>query len=663
MDLTREGIVEGLEQILGAENVLTDEALLQERSIDNFRKLENIFGVHTLPPPAAVALVGSTEDVAAVLAFADEHGINVVPRTGGTATEGGLETHVPNSIVVDGGRMNEILSVDAYNMQATAQCGVPLQSLEDRARALGLTTGHSPQSKPVAHMGGLVATRSIGQLSTLYGGIEDMVVGLEAVFPGGEVTRIKNVPRRAAGPDIRHVVIGNEGALCFITEVTVKLFPYLPENNTYLGWTLKSMTTGFEVLREVMVAGYKPSVARLYDPEDGGIHFSHFAAADDCVLIFMAEGNPGIARATAEGIAEIVARHPGCVPVESAVIQAWFEDLTWGPEKIAAEDERIRTTRNVNRTTEISADWSSINAIYEAALPDPRRDPGDHDPRGPLVAQLHQRDEHVLQLLLRPRRRPAGGGGDADLPPDRLDHRRGDAPPRRLDRPPPRDRQGTSAVGDGRIRILLRDPREAEAGVRPERDHEQGHHHPRVTGQRVPTGDPESLRVAAVLAPLFRDAAGEVRTLLVVRTDHGPHGGQLGFPGGKPEPGDVDLLSTALREAEEEVGLDPTAVEVLAALPPLDTFATGFRVHAYVGRVAADTSWRLDATEVAGILTPPVSLLADPQARATLPFTSNAFPEPLLVEGVDVDGHVLWGMTLRLLDRMLPRLLAGEWVV
>ena len=96
-------------------------------------------------------------------------------------------------------------------------------------------------------MGGLVATRSIGQFSTLYGGIEDMVVGLEVVFPGGEVARIKNVPRRAAGPDIRHIVIGNEGALCFITEVTVKLFPYLPENNIFLGWTLKSMKTGFEV--------------------------------------------------------------------------------------------------------------------------------------------------------------------------------------------------------------------------------------------------------------------------------------------------------------------------------------------------------------------------------------------------------------------------------
>jgi alkyldihydroxyacetonephosphate synthase len=368
MELSREAIVEELQRILGADNVVTDEQELRERSIDNFRKLETIFGVWTLPAPAAVAKPASADEVAEVLAFAARHGVNVVPRTGGTATEGGLETHVPNSIVLDGSRMNRILEIDAYDMQATAQCGVPLQALEDEARRLGLTTGHSPQSKPVAHMGGLVATRSIGQFSTLYGGIEDMVVGLEAVFPGGGVTRIKNVPRRAAGPDLRHVVIGSEGALCFVTEVTVKLFPYEPENNTYLGWTLKSMKTGFEVLREVMVAGYKPSVARLYDPEDGGLHFSHFAAADDCTLIFLAEGNAGIARATAEGIREIVARHPECVEVESGLIREWFEDLTWGPEKITAEDERIRTTRNVNRTTEVSAGWSAIDDIYEAAI-------------------------------------------------------------------------------------------------------------------------------------------------------------------------------------------------------------------------------------------------------------------------------------------------------
>jgi FAD/FMN-containing dehydrogenase len=369
MSLTREAIVDHLRQLLSDHQVVTDPDELQRSSVDNFRKLQNIFDVHTMLVPAAVVMVRSTDEVAQVLAFADEHGVNVVARTGGTATEGGLESGAENSIVVDGSQMNQIVSIDAYNMQATAQCGVPLQLLEDRARELGLTTGHSPQSKPIASMGGLVATRSIGQFSTLYGGIEDMVVGCEVVFPGGQVARIKNVPRRAAGPDIRHIVIGNEGALCYITEVTVKLFPYMPENNTFLGWTLKSMTTGFAALREVMVAGYKPSVARLYDYEDGQLHFSHFAQPDECILLFMAEGNEGITKATADGIAELVAKYPECTPVDPQLISDWFDDLVWGPDKVTREDERIRTTRNVNRTTEISADWSSINKIYEAVIP------------------------------------------------------------------------------------------------------------------------------------------------------------------------------------------------------------------------------------------------------------------------------------------------------
>lgn len=136
-------------------------------------------------------------------------------------------------------------------------------------REKGYTTGHSPQSKPLAQMGGLVATRSIGQFSTLYGAIEDMVVGLEAVLADGTVTRIKNVPRRAAGPDIRHIIIGNEGALCYITEVTVKIFKFTPENNLFYGYVLEDMKTGFNILREIMVEGYRPSIARLYDAEDG----------------------------------------------------------------------------------------------------------------------------------------------------------------------------------------------------------------------------------------------------------------------------------------------------------------------------------------------------------------------------------------------------------
>lgn len=109
-----------------------------------------------------------------------------------------------------------------------------------------------------------------------------MVVGLEAVLADGTVTRIKNVPRRAAGPDIRHIIIGNEGALCYITEVTVKIFKFTPENNLFYGYITEDMKTGFNILREIMVEGYRPSIARLYDAEDGTQHFTHLPTENAC---------------------------------------------------------------------------------------------------------------------------------------------------------------------------------------------------------------------------------------------------------------------------------------------------------------------------------------------------------------------------------------------
>ena len=366
MALTREQIVAGMQQILGADSVITDEAVLKESSNDRYRKFEQVHEVYTQPIPAAVVYVHSTEEVAAVLKYANENGINIVPRTGHSAIEGGLETALENSVVVDGSEMNKVLEVNEKNMQVTCQCGVPLQDLDDILRERGLTTGHSPQSKPLAQMGGLVATRSIGQFSTLYGAIEDMIVGCEVVFPNGEICRIKNVPRRSVGPDIRHIVMGNEGALCYITEVTVKMFKYQPENNIFLGYRIKSMEKGFDALREVMVQGYKPSVARLYDLQDAAMNFDW--ADDENVLLFMAEGPAAITKATAAGIDEIVKGIEGVTPVDPALIEKWFNHLNWGAEQIAQEREEIKATGNIGITTEISGCWDCIYKIYASVV-------------------------------------------------------------------------------------------------------------------------------------------------------------------------------------------------------------------------------------------------------------------------------------------------------
>src|SRR6516164_8951488 len=122
-------------ELLGPGAVETRDEQLQAASVDRFKKYTSVHGIYDGPIPAAIVYPGSTAAVAAVLRFAEENLVNVVPRTGRTATEGGLETVVEDSLVVDGSRMNAITSIDPVDMLATAQCGVGLQELEDILRA------------------------------------------------------------------------------------------------------------------------------------------------------------------------------------------------------------------------------------------------------------------------------------------------------------------------------------------------------------------------------------------------------------------------------------------------------------------------------------------------------------------------------------------------
>lgn len=368
--MNAEELLEGLKKILTEEQINTGHEELYDAAADRYKKYAKARKVLDVPLPTAIVYPNSVEEVSKLLTFCNENGVNVIPRGGKTATEGGLENWKELTIVIDAENLNKVIKIDEYNMQATIQAGVVLQDLEDELRKLGYTTGHSPQSKPVAKFGGLVATRSIGQFSTLYGGIEDMVVGLECVFPNGHISKIKNVSRRAGGPDIRHIAIGNEGALCYITEVTIKIFKYFPENNKFYGYLVKDVATGIKVLREVMVNGYRPSVARAYSEEDAAQHFYHFYKGK-CVLIFMAEGNKGTVSATCAGIEEAVEKFKDGIveQVDSELIEEWFNHLNWSQKDIDDEFEgMMENDSHAGFTTEISADWETIPQIYDNVI-------------------------------------------------------------------------------------------------------------------------------------------------------------------------------------------------------------------------------------------------------------------------------------------------------
>jgi len=134
MTLSREQIVSKLGNLVAQQQIVTDEQILKDSSVDRFRKFEAFHGVYTQPMPAAIVYVSNTNETAKVLEFAHQNKINVVPRTGGSATEGGLETALENSIVLDGSMMNKIIEIDTYNMLATVQCGTSLQELDDQLR-------------------------------------------------------------------------------------------------------------------------------------------------------------------------------------------------------------------------------------------------------------------------------------------------------------------------------------------------------------------------------------------------------------------------------------------------------------------------------------------------------------------------------------------------
>lgn len=182
---------------------------------------------------------------------------------------------------------------------------------------------------------------------------------------------------------------------------------------------------------------------------------------------------------------------------------------------------------------------------------------------------------------------------------------------------------------------------------------------------RSPSDDasslPAELREAGVLVPVYRDRDGELRLVVILRTPGGVHGGQLAFPGGTRDPGDVSLLETALREAEEEIGLDRARARVLAALPMIETSTTGFRIAPFLARIDPPPAWRPSEREIAAVLELSVRDLVDPARHEESVEQFPGWPEPRRIGYYRVGEHRLWGASYRILNPLLPRLVAGEW--
>lgn len=363
--MENELLIQKLGELVGAEHVITDELARRDSGKDyiGYRQFQRHNGNFMTNMPACVVRPQNTQQVSDVLKFLNENKVDITPRAGGSSVTQSIEPE-KDGVVIDCSDMTGILEVNETDMYVTARAGTSLDYMEKKLNEMGYTAGHFPQSLPLASLGGLVATRSIGQFSTLYGGIEDLLLALEAVMPDGSIVRIKNVPRRSVGPDLRHLFIGSEGMIGYITEVTMKLFKYRPENRWLKAYGAHGMQTGLDFIQKFMQEGYRPAVVRLHDPVEVEHVIKVDAPKETALILLIAEGPERVVKATAEGIEEIAAQF-GLMDLGTKPVEHWFK--TRNDVCHTYIDQPVYYNMGaVVDTCEISANWSVIGDIYRA---------------------------------------------------------------------------------------------------------------------------------------------------------------------------------------------------------------------------------------------------------------------------------------------------------
>ncbi len=353
-------IVDKLNAVLDDTKVRTDDELLQERRHD-YWVLSHLDDVQdrAAPKPACVVQPTCVEDVVAVVNTCRENNIPLIPFGLGSGVCGGVIAS-PDKVLIDMSEMNTMRSLDETNLLVTFDAGKNGGEAERDVAKRGLTIGHWPQSIDVSSVGGWVATRASGQFSTGYGNIEDIVYSIEVVLPDGSVVNLGKAPRAAAGPDLRHVIMGSEGTLGIITGVTLSL-RRAAEASKHTAFFANDMHDGFDLQRAIIQSGWEPVVMRQYDGLEANRLFPDEARQDTALFFAVHEGPTSKVDAEVAGVTAI-AEELGLEAAPVEIVNKWLHDRNHVPTWQNFIENGI-----VLDTIEISGGWDVIGKIYDDA--------------------------------------------------------------------------------------------------------------------------------------------------------------------------------------------------------------------------------------------------------------------------------------------------------
>lgn len=376
--------IAALKEIVGDEFVTTDDYARLSVAYGNtaydllrlrHKRIDSI--------PDVVVYPDTTEQVEKIVAYVTEHKIPLYVYGGGSSVTRGVEP-IKGGITLDmRKRFNKVIRFNDVDQTITVQAGMSGPCLEETLQnapklfgaSRAYTCGHFPQSFEYSSVGGWVVTRGAGQNSTYYGTIADIVLSQKYATPIG-VIETSHYPREATGPSINQIMMGSEGTFGVLTEVTLKVFRWMPENRKRFSYMFKNWEVAMKAAREMMQCecGYS-SVFRLSDPEETSLMLKLYNVDDTplaplldklgykdmerCMFLGFTDGEKGFSANVAKNIAKIALKH-GALPMTGFVTKSW--------EKGRFNDPYLRDTLMdfgiCTDTLECTVNWSNMAQVH-----------------------------------------------------------------------------------------------------------------------------------------------------------------------------------------------------------------------------------------------------------------------------------------------------------
>lgn len=342
-----------------------------------------------------VATPTSTQQVSMILKLAARLGVPVTPVGGASGVQGAANANC-GGILLNLREMKRVRQLDRKSFTCTVEPGMIVKDFEERLNAQGLSFTHYPASAEWASVGGCVAARGSGVLSTKYGTIQDHVLSAEVVLPGGDIMQLPAVPRHGVGPELTQLFIGSEGTLGVITAVTVKLRA-LPAHRRFSAFRFDGLAAGIEAGRRIMTTGLRPAVMRLYDHEAAthSLERAVNSGLDSETMVIMVDGDHAAVVEAETAACRELCLEQGARELDAIVGQTW-----WDKRYVFYHPPYAPALPQIWCTMDMVADFAHIEAVYEKVTRAMRE---AVDPRWGLTLKTHLSHWYEWGSMIYPR--------------------------------------------------------------------------------------------------------------------------------------------------------------------------------------------------------------------------------------------------------------------